>query len=159
MKTDHKSYESIRLQVEHYRGEGKRIVFTNGCFDILHAGHVTYLNTARALGDVLVLGLNSDDSVRRLKGESRPINNEHDRGIVLSGLKAVDEVVIFTEDTPLALIEAIQPDVLAKGGDYTIESIVGADVVQARGGSVVVIPFVEGKSTTNLVNKIQQQRP
>lgn len=136
------------------RNENKRIVFTNGCFDILHAGHVWYLEQAKALGDVLVLGLNSDDSVRRLKGESRPINNQEDRAIVLDALRAIDVVVVFEEDTPHEIISELLPDVIAKGGDYTPESIVGADVVIANGGTVAVIPFVDGKSTTNIVRKI-----
>lgn len=132
---------------------GNKIVFTNGCFDILHSGHVTYLNESKKQGDYLVVGLNSDNSVKRLKGESRPINNENDRAIVLSGLKSVDFVCIFDEETPKDMIEAIFPNVLTKGGDYIIENIVGADFVINNGGKVVVINFVEGKSTTNIINK------
>ncbi len=132
---------------------GNKIVFTNGCFDILHSGHVTYLNESKKQGDYLVVGLNSDNSVKRLKGESRPINNENDRAIVLSGLKSVDFVCIFDEETPKDMIEAISPNVLTKGGDYIIENIVGADLVINNGGKVVVINFVEGKSTTNIINK------
>ncbi|MFY8161106.1 MAG: D-glycero-beta-D-manno-heptose 1-phosphate adenylyltransferase [Candidatus Kapaibacteriota bacterium] len=132
---------------------GNKIVFTNGCFDILHSGHVTYLNESKKQGDYLVVGLNSDNSVKRLKGESRPINNENDRAIVLSGLKSVDFVCIFDEETPKDMIEAISPNVLTKGGDYIIENIVGADFVINNGGKVVVINFVEGKSTTNIINK------
>jgi len=132
---------------------GNKIVFTNGCFDILHSGHVTYLNESKKQGDYLVVGLNSDNSVKRLKGESRPINNENDRAIVLSGLKSVDFVCIFDEETPKDMIEAISPNVLTKGGDYIIENIVGADFVINKGGKVVVINFVEGKSTTNIINK------
>jgi rfaE bifunctional protein nucleotidyltransferase chain/domain len=149
------TYQAIANKAAQYRAEGKRIVFTNGCFDILHVGHVSYLNSAKALGDVLILGLNSDESVRRLKGQERPLNTQDDRAHVLAGLRAIDDVVIFAEDTPFALIQAIQPDVLAKGGDYTIDSIVGADIVQARGGEVVVIPFVAGKSTTAIVERIK----
>lgn len=132
---------------------GRKIVFTNGCFDILHSGHVTYLNESKKQGDYLVVGLNSDNSVKRLKGESRPINNENDRAIVLTGLKSVDFVCIFDEETPKDMIEAISPNVLTKGGDYIIENIVGADFVINKGGKVVVINFVEGKSTTNIINK------
>ena len=132
---------------------GNKIIFTNGCFDILHSGHVTYLNESKKQGDYLVVGLNSDNSVKRLKGESRPINNENDRAIVLSGLKSVDFVCIFDEETPKDMIEAISPNVLTKGGDYKIENIVGADFVMNKGGKVVVINFVEGKSTTNIINK------
>lgn len=136
------------------RQSGKRIVFTNGCFDILHAGHTTYLNSASDLGDVLVVGLNSDDSIRRLKGETRPINSMADRKIVLEALRSVGFVITFDEDTPLELIKAIQPDVLVKGGDYTPDTIVGADVVKERGGQVVVIPLLEGRSTTSIIDKI-----
>ena len=132
---------------------GNKVVFTNGCFDILHSGHVTYLNESKKQGDYLVVGLNSDNSVKRLKGESRPINNENDRAFVLSGLKSVDFVCIFDEETPKDMIEAISPNVLTKGGDYIIENIVGADFVINKGGKVVVINFVEGKSTTNIINK------
>jgi glycerol-3-phosphate cytidylyltransferase len=137
------------------RHAGKRMVFTNGCFDILHVGHTAYLEAAKRLGDVLVVGVNSDASVRRLKGQTRPINNQDDRATLLSALKSVDYTVIFEEDTPFELISALLPDVLAKGGDYTVETIVGADVVQRHGGTVAVIPFVAGKSTTNLVQKIR----
>lgn len=135
--------------------QGKTIVFTNGCFDILHCGHTTYLNEAKKLGDILILGLNSDDSVRRLKGENRPINNQSDRAVVMDSLKSIDYVVIFEEDTPFNLINAIIPDVLVKGGDYSKENIVGADIVENNGGNVVTINFVEGKSTTNIINKMK----
>lgn len=134
----------------------RTVVFTNGCFDILHAGHTTYLEAAKRLGDVLVVGLNSDSSVRRLKGESRPVNTQTDRAIVLSALRSVDYVCVFEEDTPLELITALQPDVLVKGGDYDIHSIVGADVVRARGGTVLALPFVEGKSTTAVIQRMQK---
>lgn len=137
------------------RNQGKRIVFTNGCFDILHSGHVIYLAEAKKLGDVMIVGLNSDASVKRLKGESRPINSELDRQIILSGLKSVDYVSIFDEDTPLELILACKPDLLVKGGDYSEDNIVGADFVKSRGGKVVTIPLVPGKSTTNIVSKMK----
>lgn len=140
------------------RKQGKTLVFTNGCFDILHVGHTTYLEAARKLGDVLIVGVNSDDSVRRLKGKSggveRPVNSQHDRAAVLSALGAVDYTCIFDEDTPFDLISELLPNVLVKGGDYTPETIVGADVVRSHGGRVVVIPFVEGKSTTSIIERI-----
>lgn len=141
---------------EKARAAGQRVVFTNGCFDILHAGHVTLLEAARAEGDLLVVGLNADSSVRRLKGPERPINPEHDRARVLAALRAVDAVVVFAEDTPAELIRRLAPDVLVKGGDYTVDTIVGADFVQARGGRVVVIPLVEGRATTAVVSKLRQ---
>jgi rfaE bifunctional protein nucleotidyltransferase chain/domain len=130
------------------------VVFTNGCFDILHYGHVSYLARAKDLGDKLIIGLNSDVSVKRLKGESRPMNNEHDRAIILSALQFVDAVTIFDEDTPERIIKTIVPDVLAKGGDYSYENIVGADFVMSNGGLVEIIPFVDGHSTTNIINKL-----
>jgi len=133
---------------------GKQIVFTNGCFDIIHAGHVTYLKKAKALGDLLFVGLNTDSSVKRLKGENRPLNTETDRATVLDELKSVDYVVLFDADTPEELIKLIKPDVLVKGGDYTYDTIVGADYVSSLGGKVVTIPLVEGKSTTSIINKI-----
>lgn len=137
------------------KNEGKRIVFTNGCFDILHRGHVTYLAEARKLGDLLVIGLNSDASVKRLKGPERPINNESDRKFVMSQLKSVDFVEIFTEDTPLNLILTVKPKVLVKGGDWKIEQIVGGKEVQSLGGQVFSLNFVDGYSTTSLIEKIQ----
>jgi rfaE bifunctional protein nucleotidyltransferase chain/domain len=135
--------------------QGKKIVFTNGCFDILHKGHVTYLTEAKKLGDLLVIGLNSDASVKRLKGPERPINNEFDRQYVMSQLKAVDFVEIFHEDTPLNLILKIQPSVLVKGGDWKIDQIVGAKEVIANGGEVFSLNFVDGYSTTGIIHKIQ----
>ena len=147
--TEHQLEELI----QQVRRDAREIVFTNGVFDILHAGHTTYLEAARRLGDILIVGLNSDASVRRLKGPERPINSEGDRAIVLSALRAVDHVVLFTEDTPLRLIEAILPNVLVKGGDYQRETIVGADVVEQYGGQVVTIPLVEGRSTTNVISR------
>ena len=134
----------------------KKVVFTNGCFDLVHRGHVDYLAKARDLGDLLILGLNSDASVRRLKGPERPIVDEQSRALLLAAFGFVDYVVLFDDDTPLRLIEAILPDVLVKGGDYQIKDIVGHDIVQARGGRVVTIPFVEGFSTTNIVDKLRQ---
>lgn len=131
------------------------VVFTNGVFDILHAGHVTYLEAARALGDVLVVGLNADESVRRLKGINRPINPEGDRATVLAALRAVDHVVIFEDDTPAGVISAIMPNLLVKGGDYTRETIVGADVVEAAGGRVLTIPLLDGRSTTSIIERVR----
>jgi len=151
------SRDEAAKTAERLRTEGKKIVFTNGCFDILHAGHVTYLAAAADLGDILFLGLNSDDSVRRLKGPERPVNIEEDRAVVLSGLSSVDYVCVFEEDTPYELIKAIQPDFLVKGGDYTPETIVGTDITEARGGEVVVIALVEGKSTTAIINKMKKK--
>ncbi len=136
--------------------EGKKIVFTNGCFDILHRGHVTYLAEAKKLGDLLVIGLNSDASVKRLKGPDRPINNEDDRKYVLSQLKSVDFVETFTEDTPLNLILTIKPKVLVKGGDWKIDQIVGGQEVIADGGDVFSLNFVDGYSTTSVIQKIQE---
>lgn len=137
------------------KNSDKRIVFTNGCFDILHIGHKKYLEKASTLGDILVVGVNSDSSVRRLKGYSRPINNEQDRIEMLSAFSFIDYVVIFEEDTPYELIRSLQPDVLVKGGDYSREEVIGKDIVEARGGTLELIPFVEGKSTTNIIDKIK----
>src|SRR5690606_23152597 len=138
------------------RPRTERVVFTNGCFDILHRGHVEYLFAARALGDRLVVGLNADASVRRLKGPERPVNGEEDRAMVLAGLAAVDAVTVFEEDTPLALIEALLPDVLVKGGDYRLEEIVGAPQVAAAGGEVVIAPLVPGRSTTSILQRARR---
>lgn len=137
--------------------KSKKIVFTNGCFDILHVGHKRYLQKAAALGDMLIVGVNSDSSVRQLKGPSRPVNSERDRAEMLSAFAFVDYVAIFDEETPYNLIKIIQPDVLVKGGDYKPEEVVGRDIVEARGGSLHLIPFVDGRSTTNIVNKIKQE--
>lgn len=147
--------KTIAKLADELKNNGKKLVFTNGCFDIIHSGHIKYLTEARKLGDYLIVGLNSDSSVKILKGETRPINNEEDRAAVLCGLKAVDFVVIFDEETPAALIREIIPNVLVKGGDYTVETVVGADTVQNNGGKVIIIPFVEGKSTTRIINKIK----
>jgi D-beta-D-heptose 7-phosphate kinase/D-beta-D-heptose 1-phosphate adenosyltransferase len=141
-----------------WRREGLSVGFTNGCFDILHAGHVSLLHAARAQCDRLVLGLNSDASVRRLKGEGRPVNDQHDRACVLAALASVDAVIVFEEDTPLKLIEALKPDILVKGADYTVDQVVGADVVQKAGGRVVLIDLVAGKSTTGTIGKLRQGR-
>lgn len=134
--------------------KGKKVVFTNGCFDLLHVGHVTYLNEAKAQGDILVVGLNTDASVRRLKGDTRPVQSETDRAFILSNLKCVDMVTLFDQETPYELIKTIQPDVLVKGGDWPIDKIVGSDLVLARGGLVKSLGFVNGKSTTKILEKI-----
>ena len=132
-----------------------KIVFTNGCFDILHRGHVEYLMEARALGDVLIIGLNSDASVKKLKGPERPLNPEQDRKIVLENLRVVNFVQIFDQDTPLELIKYIQPNVLVKGGDWSVSRIVGSDIVLANGGIVKSLKFLNGFSTTNIINRIK----
>jgi D-beta-D-heptose 7-phosphate kinase/D-beta-D-heptose 1-phosphate adenosyltransferase len=143
-------------QIQQWRAENKCIVFTNGCFDLLHPGHIDYLAKARALGDVLIIGLNDDDSIHRLKGPSRPINPLADRAIMLAALKSVDLVVPFSEDTPLKLISALMPDILVKGGDYESDDIVGAREVREGGGKVIVMPFKDGHSTTSLIKRLQQ---
>ncbi|MFM8569630.1 MAG: D-glycero-beta-D-manno-heptose 1-phosphate adenylyltransferase [Candidatus Kapaibacterium sp.] len=140
------------------RVDDLRIVFTNGCFDILHAGHADYLARARAHGDLLVVGLNSDSSVRRLKGASRPVNTERERALVLDALRVVDMVVVFDEDTPLELIQEVRPDVLVKGGDYTEETVVGAEFVRSRGGDVALIPFVHETSTSSIISRAASDR-
>jgi D-beta-D-heptose 7-phosphate kinase/D-beta-D-heptose 1-phosphate adenosyltransferase len=140
------------------RPRGERLVFTNGCFDILHRGHVEYLASARRLGDRLIVGLNRDDSVQRLKGPGRPINPYDDRATVLAGLEAVDAVVGFDQDTPLQLIEALLPDVLVKGGDYRPEEIVGAKEVIDAGGEVIVAPLVPGRSTTGILDRTKREQ-
>lgn len=148
--------KKIKELSEKLKSDGKTVVFTNGCFDILHSGHVFYLQKAKQQGDILILGLNSDASVRRLKGEKRPINSENDRAIVISELKSIDYVVIFEEDTPQEIISLIIPNKLVKGGDYKKEEVVGKDIVESNGGEVVIIPFVDGKSTTKIINKINE---
>lgn len=156
--------EDVLQHIRFAKLSGEKIVFTNGCFDILHAGHVHYLEQAKALGDRLVVGLNSDESVRRLKGASRPVNDFEGRATVLTALASVDWVIPFGEinndqydDTPYHLIDQISPDVLVKGGDYKVDQIIGADLVQERGGEVAIIEFVDGRSTTRIIEKIQDQ--
>lgn len=139
------------------KAAGKTIVFTNGCFDILHAGHVRYLNGARALGDCLIVGLNSDESVRSLKGPSRPVNGQDDRAEVLEGLRAVDYVVVFHEKTAETIVNEVKPDIYAKGGDYSIQDLPESKVVEAYGGRIILIPEVEGRSSSNIIKKISQQ--
>lgn len=149
--------DKIEKVLSNWRAAGQTIVFTNGCFDILHLGHVQYLEKAAALGDKLVIGLNTDRSVRQLKGSDRPLNREESRGLVLSALGFVDLVCLFDEDTPLELIKRIKPNVLVKGGDYTEETIVGSDFVKISGGLVATIPLTEGFSTTGLIHKINSK--
>jgi D-beta-D-heptose 7-phosphate kinase/D-beta-D-heptose 1-phosphate adenosyltransferase len=151
-----KIYEPIALEEQVYRWKflGQKIAFTNGCFDVLHKGHIASLSQAAKEADVLVVGLNSDASTKRLKGEGRPVNNETARATVLASLLMVDAVILFDEDTPLELIKKVMPDVIVKGGDYTIEQIVGAKEVMAHGGRVVINPIVEGYSTTGILGKI-----
>lgn len=149
------SLQQAQHQVRQWKNEGKRIVFTNGCFDLLHPGHIDYLNRAAALGDKLIIGLNDDDSIRRLKGDSRPINPLPDRTVMLAALRAVALVVPFSEDTPLNLIRTLTPDILVKGGDYKPETIVGAAEVRQNGGEVIVMPFIDGHSSTALIQRIQ----
>jgi len=146
--------EALLQQAQRWRLLGRRVVFTNGCFDILHRGHLHSLNEAAGFGDVLVVGANADASVQKLKGPHRPINNQNDRAMMLASLLVTDAVVIFEEDTPQALIEALQPDVLVKGGDYTVEQIAGAADVLRRDGEVKIVPLVAGYSTTGLIQKI-----
>ncbi len=135
---------------------GRTVVFTNGCFDILHAGHVRYLTEAKKLGDILIVGLNSDESVHRLKGDGRPVNSAEDRAEVLAGLRAVDHVLVFGEATAEALIGQIQPDIYVKGGDYSLDRLPEAAIVAAYGGRTVLAPMVEGRSTTNVIRRLQQ---
>jgi D-beta-D-heptose 7-phosphate kinase/D-beta-D-heptose 1-phosphate adenosyltransferase len=147
---------SIILQLNRWRLLGKKIVFTNGVFDILHQGHIASLSEAASYGHILIVGVNADASVKRLKGETRPINSEQSRALVLASLVMIDAVLIFEEDTPLHLITNILPDVLVKGGDYTVEQIVGAKEVIANGGEVKIAPIVEGFSTTRIIEKMRK---
>jgi len=150
-----RTLEQLKVEVEAVRRSGKKIVFTNGCFDILHAGHVTLLEKARREGDYMVVAINDDASVRALKGPTRPVNNQDDRARVLGGLGCVDSVAFFGESTPMELIRAVRPDVLVKGGDYTKATVVGADFVESYGGRVALVDLVEGKSTTATINRMQ----
>ena len=147
--------ETLKEIIQELKIQNKKVVFTNGCFDILHVGHLRYLTEARKQGDVLVVGVNSDASVKRLKGETRPINSELDRCEMLSGLKPVDYTVIFEEDTPEELIKKLKPSIHVKGGDYKKEDLPETKIVESYGGEVRILTFIEGKSTTNIVKKIQ----
>ncbi len=145
--------EELNSELKKY--QKNKIVFTNGCFDIIHTGHISYLKKAKSFGDCLVVGLNNDASVKRLKGESRPINNQEDRAIVLNELKSVDYVIYFCEDTPFNLISEIKPFIIAKGGDYKENQVVGRDIVNSYGGRVEIIKFIEGKSSSSIINKME----
>ncbi len=149
------TWEEAKQLREQWAAQDKKVVFTNGCFDLLHPGHIKYLVDAKALGDVLILGLNADASISRLKGDSRPINPLNDRAAMLMGLKSMDAVVAFEEDTPLNLISLLLPDVLVKGGDYAPDDIVGAKEVRGAGGEVIVVPFLEGYSSSKLIERIK----
>ena len=148
--------ENLTDLITKLRNEGKTIVTTNGCFDLLHVGHVRYLQKSKSFGDILIVMLNSDNSVKRLKGESRPLNNEKDRAEILCALSCVDYVVIFDEDTPKDLLDIIKPDIHTKGGDYTLETLPEADVIIKNNIKLELITFVEGKSTTNIINKMNK---
>jgi len=148
---------SLQTQVQNWQGEGKKVVFTNGVFDLLHIGHITYLAKAAELGDKLIIGLNADSSVRRIKGESRPVNDQSSRAAILAALFFVDAIIVFEEDTPLNLISTLLPDILVKGADYSVENIVGAKEVMANGGEVKTINFVEGYSSTSIIERIRKQ--
>jgi D-beta-D-heptose 7-phosphate kinase/D-beta-D-heptose 1-phosphate adenosyltransferase len=154
MKQKIKGREELLRIIKDLKIKDKRIVFTNGCFDLLHIGHIRYLEEAKTLGDVLVVGVNSDSSVQKLKGPDRPILPEKERTEILSGLECVDYITTFDELDPLNLITSLQPDVLVKGGDWTKEQTVGREVVERTGGEVVILPFVQGASTTNLIETI-----
>ncbi|HZE21099.1 MAG TPA: D-glycero-beta-D-manno-heptose 1-phosphate adenylyltransferase [Desulfobaccales bacterium] len=159
--TSHKvvDWQAAALWVQNLQKQDKKVVFTNGCFELLHPGHVRYLEEARALGDALIVGVNTDASAARLlKGPGRPFTPEADRSRVLAALACVDRVVLFPEDTPLALVTRLTPDILVKGGDYQLEEIVGREIVMARGGRVVALPFIPGYSTTALLERIRSSR-
>lgn len=149
--------DEAKKLIESLKNNGKKVVFTNGCFDILHVGHMRYLEEAKAFGDYLFVGVNSDESVKRLKGPTRPINIEVDRAELLAGLKSVDYTVIFTEDTPVELISELKPSIHIKGGDYKKEDLPETAVVESYGGEVFIVSLIEGKSTTNVVKKIQNK--
>lgn len=151
-----RTLSNARALVARLKKQGKKIVFTNGCFDLIHFGHVSYLRRARALGDFLIIGLNSDDSVRRLKGKRRPLNSEKDRAEILSELSSVGCVTIFREDTPLRLLKSLKPHFLVKGSDWSLEEIAGREVVESYGGKVKRIPLVIGRSTTQLIRRSKQ---
>lgn len=150
------SQENLLAVVNELKSQGKRIAFTNGCFDIIHAGHVKYLRDASKLGDILIVGLNSDSSVRRLKGETRPVNNQENRALVLSAIRYVDFVCRFEEDTPYKLIKSLKPDFLVKGGDWKEEQIVGSDIVAQYGGKTMSLPFYEGNSSSSIIDKMRK---
>jgi len=150
------TWGELKKETDRLRGKGKKIAFTNGCFDILHVGHVQYLREARKTGDLLILGLNSDASVRAIKGEKRPLVPQGERAEVVASLMSVDYVTVFDETTPLKLIEYLRPDILVKGGNWKEEAVVGRDAVRSWGGKVVIVPMTEGASTTNIMEKIRR---
>lgn len=147
---------NIESYLTYWNLKNQKIVFTNGCFDILHRGHVEYLAQAANHGDVLIIGVNTDSSVKRIKGETRPVQDEYARAILLASLNFVTAVVLFDEETPYNLIKRIQPDVLIKGSDYSIKDIIGSDIVEAKGGEVITIDFIEGYSTTSIIEKLKK---
>ena len=147
--------DTLTNQVERWKATGNKVVFTNGCFDIIHRGHIEVLALTADLGDKFIIGLNSDQSIQKIKGEGRPIINEKSRAILLAALSFVDAIVLFSEDTPLKLISSLLPNVLAKGGDYEIETIIGHEIVQQNGGKVKLIPFLDGFSSTAIIDKIK----
>ena len=149
--------QSLKASIARWQSKGKKVVFTNGVFDLLHIGHITYMAKAAELGDKLVIGLNSDSSVKRIKGEDRPVNDQNSRAALLAALFFVDGIVVFEEDTPIEIITSLMPDILVKGADYSIENIVGAKEVMANGGEVKTIDFVEGYSSTSIIKKIREQ--
>lgn len=159
MSKKFRSLEDLSEELAARRTGGARVVFTNGCFDLLHVGHIRYLQQARRRGDLLVVGINSDDSVRRLKGPSRPVQPEQDRAEILGGLECVDYVVSFDQDTPITVIEHLRPDVLVKGADWPVDQIVGREVVEGSGGRVETITYVEGISTSALIERICSLTP
>ena len=149
------SLENLNLQVEEWKATGEKVVFTNGCFDILHQGHIEVLARTADLGTKLIVGLNSDSSIQKLKGKNRPIIQQQSRAILLASFSFVDAVILFSEETPINLISTLLPDVLAKGGDYEIETIVGHEIIQKNGGKVVLVPFIDGFSSTTIIEKIR----
>ena len=149
------SLDTLTTQVEQWKKSGNKIVFTNGCFDIIHRGHIEVLASTADLGNKLIIGLNSDQSIQNIKGEGRPIIDEQSRAILLAALSFVDAIILFSQDTPLKLIGALLPNVLAKGGDYEIENIVGHEIVQQNGGKVKLVPFIDGYSSTSIIKKIK----
>ena len=158
MKEKIKTREDLKKVVESLKEEGKRVVFTNGCFDLIHVGHTRYLQEARKLGDVLIVGVNSDSSVRTIKGKNRPVIPEEERAEVLSALQCVDFVVIFDEPDPLNIISLLKPDVLVKGGDWGEDAIIGREVIESSGGKVVRIPEIEGASSSSIIDKIVSRK-
>ena len=148
--------KKLTKKVDTWKKSGEKIVFTNGCFDIIHRGHIEVLARTADLGDKLIIGLNSDISIQKLKGEGRPIIQEDSRAILLAALDFVDAIILFSEETPINLIKVLKPNILAKGGDYEINTIVGHEIIQENGGEVIVVPFIDGFSSTNIINKIKR---